>query len=317
MGCTLNHTLKDHKQAMQSLNRNPIPVGPMNKESRARARDTLRKASSKTLSKILSDKQHPAYKSVSNLLASAINSKMNYKEKEKLPEAFSVVLVKQPNAMGLLEKAPAHRGPGSSAVQHHYEIFSAAALICGSHKSVKGKTLSINPVDRLDFGIKLPKDYAQPKRYGTIEADLLVGKSSFMDNRTVAIDCKFSETGNFGAKDGLERELDGIRTGFRDGKIDEFYFVTNGTFGNTFKEMVNKENLEIARDYATRHNRLYHDEKHGIDKGNLTEEERKNIPPGKIPESLFRKDDVKVKEFVNTYKVPQVDMCQYVKYIGT
>jgi len=317
MGCTLNHTLKDHKQAMQSLNRNPIPVDPMNKESRARARDALRKASSKTMSDILSNKNHPAYKSVSNLLASAINSKMTVKEKTKLPEAFSVVLDKQPDAMGLFEKAPTHRGPGSSAVQHHYEIFSPAALISDSYQTVKGKTLSINPGDRVDFGMKFASGYAQPKRYGTIEADLLVNKSSFMNEKTVAIDCKFSETGNFGAKDGLKRELDGIRTGFRDGKIDEFCFVTNGIFGEGFKEKVQAENLEIARDYATRHNRLYHDEKHGIDRDNLTEEEVKSIPPGKIPESLFRKDDVKVKEFVNTYEVPQIDMCQHVKYKGT
>lgn len=317
MGCTLNYTAKDNLHAMKSINRNSIPIGPMNKESRDRARNTLRKTSSKRLIKILSDRKNPEYQAVSKMLISAINSNMNYKEKEKLPEAFSVVLDKQPDAMGLFEKAPAHRGPGSSAVQHHYEIFSAAALISGSNKSVRGKTLSINPGDRLDFGIKLSKGYAQPRRYGTIEADLSVGKSSLMDHRTVAIDCKFSETGNFGVKDDLQRELDGVRTGFRDGKIDEFYFVTNGVFGDTFKEVVNRENLEIARDYATRHNRLYQDEKHGIDRGNLTEKEARSIPPGKVPESLFREDNETVKEFVNNYNVPQIDMCQHVKYIGT
>jgi hypothetical protein len=317
MGCTLNYTRKDYLQAMQSLNRKAIPINPMSKENRDRARDTLRKASSKTLIKILSDRKNPAYQAVSKMLASAMNSKMTDEEKTKLPEAFLVVLKKQPNAMGLFEKAPTHRGPGSSAVQHHYEIFSAAALISGAHKSVGGKTLSINPGDRVDFGIKYPRGYAQPRRYGTIEADLLVGKSSLMDARTVGIDCKFSETGKFGAKDGLQRELDGIRTGFRDGKIDEFYFITNGTFGDKFKELVTKENLEIAKDYAARHNRLYEDETHGIDKDYLTEEEVKAIPPGKVPASLFREGEERVKEFISTYNIPQIDMCQHVKYPGT
>lgn len=317
MGCTLNYTRKDHMQAMQSLSRKTIPINPMSKESRGKARNTLRKTSSKTLSKILSDRNNPAYQAASKMLVSAMNSRMTDREKEKLPEAFSVVLDKQPNAMGLLEKTPAHRGPGSSAVQHHYEIFSAAALIKNKYTTVSGKVLSVSAGNRVDFGIKFASGYAQPRRYGTIEADLLVNKSSFMNEKKVAIDCKFSETGKFGAKGDLQRELNGIRTGFRDGKIDEFYFVTNGTFGDTFKEMVNRENREIARDYAARHNRLYEDEKRGIDRDYLTEKEVKAIPPGKVPASLFREDKERVKEFVNAYNVPQIDMCQNVKYPGT
>ena len=317
MGCTLNYTAKDHVQTMKSLGKRVSTNEPLNKARREKIRAALNRTSSETLQTILSNPNHPAYGSVSRLLAKSVGQNMTQAELQKLPEAFSTILKKQPNAMGIFEKGPSHRGPGATAVQHHYEIFSAAALISGSYRTARGKVLSIGPGDRVDFGMKFASGYAQPKRYGTIEADILVNKSFFMNNKIVAIDCKFSENGIFGAKDGLQRELDGVRTGFRDGKIDEFCFVTNGIFGEGFKEKVQAENLEIARDYARRHNRLYQDEKQGIDRGYLTEEEKKSIPPGKIPESFFREGNEKVKEFVNRYDIPQIDMCQHVKYPGT
>ena len=317
MGCTLNYTAKDHVQTMKSLGKRVSTNEPLNKARREKIRAALNRTSSETLQTILSNPNHPAYGSVSRLLAKSVGQNMTQAELQKLPEAFSTILKKQPNAMGLFKKAPAHRGPGASAVQHHYEIFSAAALIESKYHTVSGKVLSIGPGDRVDFGMKFAGGYAQPKRYGTIEADILVSKSSVMSHKTVAIDSKFSDTGNYGAKDGLQRQLDGIRTGLRDGKIHEFCFVTNGIFGEGFKGKVQAENLEIARDYAKRHNRLYQDEKKGIDRAHLTEEEKKTIPPGKIPESFFREDNEKVKEFVNRYDIPQIDMCQHVKYPGT
>jgi hypothetical protein len=275
------------------------------------------KASSKKFLSILSNPKHPAYGLLSKHLSKSIKSKMTQAELQRLPDAFRTILEKQPDAMGLFEKAPLHRGPGTSAVQHHYEIFSAAALISDSYRTARGNTLSIGPGDRVDFGIKFAGDYAQPKRYGTIEADILVHKSALISGKTVAIDSKYSKEGNYGAKEGLQRQLDGIRTGLRDGKINEFYFVTNGKFGNRFKDMVKEENLKIAMDYAKQHNRMYQDKKHGIDKEYLTKEEKENIPAGKIPENFFQEDNEEVQNFVDKYEIPQIDLCQHVKFPGT
>lgn len=316
MGCTLNYTDRDHAQAMKSLGHRSDLI-KTNKVKQEKIRSALNQASSRRFVAILSDPKDPAYWLVSKHLSKSIKSKMTQAELQKLPEAFRTIIEKQPGAMGLFEKAPLHRGPGTSAVQHHYEIFSAAALISDSYRTARGNTLSIGPGDRVDFGIKFARDYAQPKRYGTIEADILVHKSALISGKTVAIDSKYSETGNYGAKKDLQRQLDGIRTGLRDGKIDEFYFVTNGKFGNRFKDMVKEENLKIAMDYAKQHNRMYQDKKHGIDKEYLTKEEKENIPAGKIPESFFREYNEQVIEFVNKYKISQIDLCQHVKFPGT
>lgn len=317
MGCTLNYTAKDHAQAMRPFRHHSGFRKTTDEAKHEKIRSALKQASSKRVLSILSDPKHPAYRLLSKHLAKSIKSKMTQAELQRLPEAFRTILKKHPNAMGLFEKAPLHRGPGASAVQDHYEIFSAAALISGSYRTARGKVLSIDPGDRVDFGIKFARGYAQPKRYGTIEANILVHKSGLISGKTVAIDSKYSETGNYGAKADLQRQLDGIKTGFRDGKIDEFCFVTNGKFGNRFKGMVKEENLKIAMDYARRHNRLYHDEKHGIDKEYLTKEEKENIPDDKIPESFFREYNEQVIEFVNKYEISQIDLCQHVKFPGT
>lgn len=319
MGCTLNLTNQDYDQMKNSFSARAKMEEPLDKTRLEKVRAALHRSASETVLSILGDPNHKAYQSVSRLLAISVGNKMSEEERQRLPEAFRTILKDHPGAMGLFRAAPAHRGPGTSPVQHQYEIFSTAALMKEVYKTATGKTLYIGPGDSVDFGIKFAKDYAQPKRYGTVEADTLVFKSDLLTQRTVAIDAKYSATGNYGVKDknDLQRQLDGIRTGFKDGKIAEFCFVTNGVFGEGFKEMVKAENLKIARDYAERKNLLYHDEKHGIDKQYLTREEREGIPPGKIPEGFFREDHRRVKEFIDKYKIPQIDMCQHVKFPGT
>ena len=174
-------------------------------------------------------------------------------------------------------------------------------------------------MDRVDFGIKFAGGYAQPRRYGTIEADILIHKNTPLGlaDRTVAIDAKYSKTGKYGSTKGLERELEGARVGLRDGKFDEFCFMTNGTFGNQFTNMVKAANMEAARDYARTHNLLYENEKSGIGRAYLTEEELKSTPRGKFDEKNFNSDNPQVNEFVGKYKIPQIDLCQHVRFPGT
>ncbi len=75
--------------------------------------------------------------------------------------------------------------------------------------------------------------------------------------------------------------------------------------------------MEAARDYARRHNLLYEYKKLGIHRATLTKEELKSTPRGKIDEKMFDADNPQVNEFIEEYKVPQIDLCQYVRFPGT
>lgn len=322
MGCTLNYTAEDHRQALKTWGQQRASRADekLGAKERDQIRSALQRTSARRMSDILSDPKHRAHAALSGMLAKSIGAeRMTDEELRRVPEVFQTILKHHPDAMGLFEKVPAHRGPGSSPVQHHYEVFSAAAMMQKCYQTASGKQLAIAPMDRLDFGVKFAKGYGQPYRHGTIEADILIHKQTpfGLNDKAIAIDAKHSSTGNYGITKGLDRELEGIRTGFRDGKFDEFCFVTNGRFGERFVEMVKDANLKVARDYARIHNRLYQDEKKGIHKAYLTEEERRNIPAGKVDESLFDRHSAQVVAFVRTYDVSQIDICQHVKFPGT
>lgn len=312
MGCVLIMTEDDHRQALADSRK------PASKSHRDEVRTALNRASSQTLLKILEDPKHRAYQSVSHLLEKAVGTKMGQAERSKLPEAFALILRDHPDAMGVFQKAPAHYGPGATPVSHHYEILGTAALKLGAKPTMLGRELHIATNDRVDFGMKLSKGYAQPRRFGTIEADQLIHRPGIM-GKVFGIDEKHSERGKRGVPDkgDFQRQLDGIRTGFQDDKLHEFYFVTNGVFAEDFKTMVMKENLRIAKDWAKETNRLYFSGERGIDRTCLTEEEKKSIPPGRIDEKLFNEYNEEVKSFIGKYEISQIDICEHVKYPGT
>jgi hypothetical protein len=315
MGCTTIFTLDDHKVAMKSLGLNHL-IGVMAKENRmaepltAKRRADIRaelhkSTASGILQMILKNPDHPAFQSVTKFLVKSLPSKMTEVEKQHLPNAYRVVLERQPTAMGVFMAATKERAPGQSAVQHHYEISSTAALIESKFQTNSGKTLSIDPVDRVDFGIKMATGYAQTKKGGTIEADVLVHKG----NKTMGIDAKYSSKGVYDSKGGLERQLRGIRRGFRDGKIDEFVFVTNGKFSEPIKEMVKQFNAKITRDVIKEMNfRVAR-----IPREYLTNEEKLNTPSGPIPKS-FLNDQEKLEKFASETGIPQIDVCENVTF---
>jgi hypothetical protein len=317
MGCTRNFTAQDYVQFAKSLQNDARKPPVLERERLAQARGQMNKATSEKMVNILSQPDHPARQAVSNYLVRSMNSKMSDKEEKMLPEAFLTILQQQPDAMGILQKPPVHRGPGASAVQHHYEVFATATLMKKSYKTDKGSSLVISEKDRLDFGIKMARGYAQPKRFGTIEADMLVYKNPLLDHKTLAIDAKHSKTGKYGFHNDIQRQLEGVRTGLRDGKIHGFYYVTNGTFGDRFKAEIDKANLMIARDYFENQNLLFHDDQMGIDKRYLTDVEKEHIPPEKIPLSSLTEYNESVREIISRYKIPQIDLCEYVTYPGT
>jgi hypothetical protein len=314
MGCTLTYTSKDHRQSFRSAEKAPPETKKISDERLSKIRSAMHRAPAELIWNILKDPNHRAHESIKTLIARSIGCSMEVLDLHKVAEALVVVLKDHPDAMGLFEKAPSHRGPGASPLSHHYEITSAAALKEATFKTLSGKDLFISPADRLDFGIKFARDYAQPKRYGTIEADILVGRGkNLVDEKTLAIDAKYSQTSIRGVPDQneLNRQCEGIRTGFKDGKINEFCFVTNGVFNRKFREMIDIENLRIAKDWVKQTDQLYRD----IDKNILEPEERSNRPEDIISDKFFHKNNIEqVQEFIRKYDIPQIELCQHVKF---
>ncbi len=317
-GCNLYVSDKDYGQILDSRSRQHefCRLAANLELGKREIQAELHKASAARLVDILSSDKNHAFGALQKLLAKATGgeAKMSDAEYRALPEAMRLILKDHPNAMGLFEKVPSHRGPGSSAVQHPYEVFSVAALKVRAFNSSLGKTLAISPLDRVDFGLKAAKGYAQPKRYGTIEFDAIISKPirDFpLEERTIAVDAKHSKTGVYGAKPDLDRELQGIRTALRDGKINEFYFVTNGIFDNSFRMAVDAANVAIVRDWAEAHNRLWDTNAH------LTAKESEFTPSGRINIDEFTQYDERLTSFALRYDVPQVDICQRVNFPGT
>ncbi len=317
MGCVLNFTTNDFRQISRSLHAQTAGAN-LSKAERDQIRKTLHNSSRNQLISILGKPDSPAYKAVSQLLMGTMVGQMSNTERDALPAAFYTILKHTPDAMGLFLKAPSHRGPGSSPVQHHYEILATACLIDKHCKSKSGKLLYIDATDRVDFGLKFSRGYAQPRRFGTIEADMLVSRGTINPlgpdfGKTVAIDAKYSSGGKYTKKPGLQRQLDGIRNGFLDGKIQEFYFVTNKEFAQNFKAAVKEENLLIAREFASQNNSVYNSVPHGY----LTQQEQKNHPALKLPADFFTEFNEDVTGFIAKHDIPQIDMCEYVEYAGS
>jgi hypothetical protein len=319
MGCTRICTPEDHAQAKTSAIQN-MSVEKISKERRAKIREAMNKAPAKLLANILADKKHRAHQSVVSLAAKAILCDMKTMHKEKVPQALSIVLNKYPDAMGIFKAVPKHRAPGMAPLLHHYEITSTAALVKSRFSTTSGKILTLIDSTKSDFGVKMARGYGQPKRFGTIEADVLAHKDSIIPGIKpiiLGIDQKYSKTGTYGVKKGFSRQLEGIRTGFSDGKIDQFYFVTNGNFTKNFSDQVKATNLEIAKDHAEKYNANinYGDPQY------FTRKERVNIPTEKIALDRFKdverfEKDKELKDYIAKYNIPQIELCQHVKFKG-
>jgi hypothetical protein len=252
---------------------------------------------------ILSNPNDPKYGVLRNALAHATGGKaaMTETEYEVLPQAFRLVVEKYPKTMGLFEASPKYRGKGSSALHQHYEILSTAALMNTPATSRSGKELFINyQKDMLDFGAKISREANVFNDKGvienlfglksrTIEADALVVKP---DGTEIAIDAKYTSRSEY--KNVPYEQLRGIREGFNLGKFDKFYFVTNKAFSGAFINEVTNTNLQLVRDYVS----------------------HEGIPE---PHELGNLDkyDAAVKEFVKEHHIEQIEMCEYVNYLGT
>jgi hypothetical protein len=297
-------------------------------------------AKDEKLLKILANRDDAGYRHIQEALAHITGGKgkMTDKEFAALPQAFHSILKDHPNAMGLFEKAPAHRAPGMSPVNQHYEILSAAALKTRNFTTVSGKKLEIRATDRVDFGIKFPHGHAQAKRHGTIEADTLVtrkvGIPPFEKEEQIAIDAKYRNTDKNRPflrepkydfisdkhRDEVKRQLEGIRTNFQNGNLHEFHFVTNVKFGDKFKSEVDQTNLRLVQDYITEHNKQFSSPQGIKELAHLHEIEKEAMPEGIVDPSKLGNLEIyseTVKEFAAHYKINQVEMCEHVTYPET
>ena len=241
--------------------------------------------------------------------------KLTRDDEWKLPKALKTVLDFQKNPQGLFENPPKHRGPGADSMKHGGELLTTAAILQkGKVYSSAGNELYIDKTtDIIGFGQKLPAKYALPSRKkGTIEADTLIvrDKGILGGFDVIGIDTKYSKTSfTYGVFPGLERQLKGIQSSFRDGSIQEFFFVSNVKFTGDFKSRVHDYNINIFKD------RLESD----IDLRNsfgkyLSSTEKEIYIPQKFERFDFHKNPTALVQAAKDYQVSQIELCEEVNY---
>ena len=114
--------------------------------------------------------------------------------------------------------------------------------------------------------------------------------------------------------------MEGVRTNFKNGTLNEFHYVTNVTFSDEFKKEVDRTNLQLVQDYITYNNKRFSSPEGIKELTYLTDAEREVMPAGKVePGTLgsLRKYTEPVKAFAALYKINQVEMCEHVTYSGS
>lgn len=302
-GCNLYLTKSDFKQVEEAINKGQKTEA--SKISREILNATLKNERQEFMN-VLSNKNHPSHKLTQELLVKSLGEgKVRKDEENRLAGALHTVLKDHPNPQGLFDKPPEYRGPGSEEMNHVYELLSTAALIQKEVITSLGNKLKICPTDRVDFGQKFASHYALSTiKKGTIEADTRIGRGS----KVIAIDAKYSKNFVYTGKPDTERQLKGIQNNFRDGQLQEFYFITNGEFHPDFKEKVNEYNQKIFKDRANENRTIYKDYKY------LSKAEKDELPPEDVLDIDFEKNSVVVNGLVKKYEIPQIGMCEHVNY---
>lgn len=145
---------------------------------------------------------------------------------------------------------------GNDAVGAAYEIMGTAALCKGVSNPANSRhdapKLSINPNrDKLVFGPKayMNHRYAYDRKVGerdrrTVEADAQV----FQKGREIGIDFKHvKEAGTRSNSRDLDKQLSAVAEAISHGQYDEYHFVTNGSFSDSFKNAVDDINDDLVR----------------------------------------------------------------------
>lgn len=303
-GCNLYTTDKDFKEIQNSLNKG-LPS-----DQRRFASTMLRTAQKSNLTEfmnVLSNLNHPQHDLVNKTLIKAFGEgKVTKPMEEKLSRAVHTILKDHSNPQGLFEKPPTHRGPGSTSVDHPYEVLCAAALVQDKVKSSTGHLLKIYSTDRLDLGQKSPSNHIlSTAKKGTIESDILIQRNG----NVIGIDAKYTNKTTYRPKPGLTRQLKGIKSALQDYDITEYHFVTNAKFSSDFKKMVDNMNRELIADAMKNNEELY-----GGIRNIISTPEQKTINAVELATKLdFERDRGKINSLINN-RVPQIGYCEEVNF---
>lgn len=194
------------------------------------------------------------------------NARIPDKYREQLPHDVARVLRQCPDAAGLV-KAMTLRGQGrpigsrsklgsdsNTALGSAYELMGTAALIGKVRTPVNGgPKLCIDVLDKVSFGPKSTLN-REMNRLGvidlptrrTIECDIRIGKGDLLSGyREIGVDFKHSKDGVRYASEDLKSQVKGIERAIRHGEIHEYHFVTNGKFGESFRQVIESANEEL------------------------------------------------------------------------
>jgi hypothetical protein len=189
--------------------------------------------------------------------------------KEQLPHDVAEVLRVCPSAAGIV-KAMTLRGQhtplassaklgsdAKAALGSAYELMGTATLVRHTSTPVNGgPKLRIEPlIDSISFGDKSNMN-REMNRLGviemptrrTIECDVLIARSTLLEGyREIGIDFKHGSNGQPRyASDDLRNQVENVARAIRHGQLHEYHFVTNTTFGSSFREVVAEANAKIG-----------------------------------------------------------------------
>lgn len=264
-GCNLYLSDKDLKQITNSLNQKQICEVA---ESVKSIMDGFSKGMSQKVTYPLSNPNHPAHKVFSAYVLRNVvgNKSIPDVYKRELPKAVATIAKVTPDVLGLVRPAK-NWGPGALSIDVRlghktrgagfaYELLGTASLIEKESKAMNGPSkLKIYPSDRIDLGIKLQARYpgaeavltSQPKRR-TVEADLFISRpTSIFDGgfKNIGVDFKHSmNSGTYSGRISVS-EIEGRKVALMTGEIDEFHYVSNGTFSKNVRETIDKANIEL------------------------------------------------------------------------
>ena len=265
-GCNLYLSDEDFKQITSSLDQQQICEAA---ESVKDAMEGVTKGMTEKVTYPLSDPNHPAHEVLSKyVLRNAVgNQSIPDTYKQELPKAVAEIAKINPSILGLAKPArnwgqttsidaPGKLGHKTKGAGFAYELLGTAALITKDSKAKNtGINLKIYSTDRPDLGFKLQARYpfaedvlpSQPKR-GTTEADLFISRPTGLFDggfKNIGVDFKHSMNASTYSGRISIAEIDGRKVALMTGEVDEFHYVTNGTFSDSVKEAFDKTNLEL------------------------------------------------------------------------
>jgi hypothetical protein len=230
-------------------------------------------ANVETMIKALSSTGHWASKDAQANLVAMIerNGRIPDEYKAQLPTDVAAVLRACPQAGGLVTELTmrGQRGAtGSSSklgsksnagVGAAYELMGTAALTTRLSQPVNvgAQPLYIQSgKDIVTFGDKTYLNrrsedgvkWQAPTRR-TIECDVRLGRLLIPDGiREIGVDFKHTkEMGQRNASADLKNQVENVVEAIKHGQIHEYHFVTNGSFGPGFREIINMANSELSR----------------------------------------------------------------------